>query len=67
MTTKGLPKGYSSLPQGWAGTGVGAEREVLAAADFLLQEPFLHVNQGQRCIQSTRPWCCLAEALLIQG
>lgn len=55
MTTKGLLRGYSSLPQGWAGAGVGAEQEVLADDDFLLQELFLRVNQGQRCIQRTYP------------
>lgn len=66
MTAKGLPKGCSSLPQGWPGTGLGAEQEVLADGDFLLQEPFLHVNQGQRCIQSSCPWFGLAGAFLIQ-
>lgn len=66
VTTKGLPKGSSCLPQGWAGTGAGAEQEVLTDDDLLLQESFLHVNQEQRCFQSTCAWCCLAGAFLTQ-
>lgn len=34
VATKGLPKGYSSLPQGWAGTGLGAQQEVLTMMIF---------------------------------
>lgn len=48
------PRSCSGVtPQGWAGIGVGVEQDLLPDDDFLLQELFLPVNPGQRCIQST--------------